>query len=105
MRGDAIVKSFLAEHGTDMWHLFSTSLDRRRVALRAKLIRHLNVNGLNRSEISRVLDIDIGTVRYWLSADVRQAKIQSRRDNHERRKRRRIYQWWEECAQVLEVCA
>ncbi len=105
MKGTALIKSFLAEHGMDMRRLFNTSLDSRRVALRAKLIRLLYEDGLNKSEISRVLEVNIGTVRYWLAEKVRRDKIRARRANHARRARRKLYHIWEECAQAMEARA
>ncbi len=102
MRGTSLVKSFLAEHRIDMRRLFNGSLDQKRVALRAKLIRLLHADGLNYSEISRVLEIGIGTVRYWLIEDVRRDKLRCRAANHQRRRRRKLYHQWEECAQAME---
>ncbi len=87
MKGTALVNKFLAEHNTD---------------IRAKLIRILHDDGLNNSEISRVLDIDIQTARYWLNDGFRQKKIRARQVGHDCRK---IYGWWEACAQAMEARA
>lgn len=99
MIGMSLVKAFLAEHKTDMARLFNRSTNPKRVALRAKLIRHLDAAGLSNAEISRVLDIDRDTVSYWLQDERRRAKIRQRATNHGRAK---IYHWWEECAQAME---
>lgn len=102
MKGQATLRTFLAEHGTDARWLFSTSTNPGRVALRAKLIRRMSAEGLNNSEISRVLNISLGTVRYWLQEDFRKYKIRRRRVNHERSK---IYRVWDECAKAMEAGA
>ncbi len=101
MKGTALVKSFLTEHKTDMQRLFNTSTERRKVALRAKLIRALHDDGLSYSAISRVLEIDVGTVRYWLIEKERRAKMRSCHARVTRFRRRAIYHWWDDCAQAL----
>lgn len=103
MKGTALVKSFLTEHRTDMRRLFNRSTDQKLVGLRAKLIRHLYGDGLSYAEISRVLNIDPNTVRYWLIDEEKQRMMKSRRAGHERRKRLKIYYQWEECAQAMEA--
>lgn len=102
MKGAALVKAFLSEHQTDMHRLFNRSTNPKRVALRAKLIRHLDTSGLSAAEISRVLDIQPNTVTYWLNEKYRQKKIRVRAINHQRTK---IYRWWEDCVRVLEMRA
>ncbi len=105
MIGAKLVKEFLAEHGTDMQRLFNRSTHPRRASLRAKLIRQLDAAGLNRSEISRVLDIDRNTVVYWLEDEFRRKKLRARAANHQRNRRNKIYNWWEQCAQAMEARA
>ncbi len=102
MKGTALVNAFLAEHKTDMRRLFNRSLVRGRVALRVKLIRHLHAEGLNYSEIARVLDVGVGTARYWLIEHERLAKMRERNARHKLKQRRKIYHQWEECAQAME---
>lgn len=102
MRGISLVKAFLAEHRTDMPRLFNRSTNPKRVAIRAKLIRHLDDNGLSAAEISRVLDIDRHTVLYWLNEELRRKKMNARAVNHGRQK---IYLWWDECAKAMECRA
>ncbi len=99
MRGLSLVKGFLAEHGTDHRKLFNGSLEKKNVSLRAKLIERLHEAGLNRSEISRVTDLDPSTVDYWLYKETRERKKRSRLATHERHK---LYRVWDECAKVLE---
>jgi len=103
MMGAALVKAFLAEHRTDRRRLFNRSTDPKRVALRAKLIRALHEDGLNYSEIARVLEIDISTARYWIIEEERRSKMRSGRARNARRCRRKIYHQWEECAQAMEA--
>ncbi len=98
MIGAALVKAFLAEHGTDMRRLFSTSTERKRVALRVKLIRRLYAAELSKAEISRLTNIDHATICYWLDDNLRRRKAIARR-------RTKIHSWWEECAQALEAGA
>lgn len=102
MKGTALVKAFLAEHQVEMPQIFNRSTNPKRVALRAKAIRHLDSSGLSTAEISRVLNIDPGTVRYWLDDDFRLGKTRTRFVNHRREK---IYRWWDECAKVMEARA
>jgi hypothetical protein len=99
MRGLSIVKAFLAEHGTDR-RILGRSRDARRLALRVDLIRKLYSAGITKAEISRVIDMDITTVNYWLSDEAKTAKKRSvMTANYHKRK---IYRWWDECAKAME---
>jgi predicted transcriptional regulator len=97
MKGSVIVSTFRAEHGLDA-NLLGRSLDPRVVALRAELIRRLRDAKLNNSEIARVVNVDITTVRYWLSDDVRADKIRARREADRKHK---LSRWWDECAEAM----
>lgn len=102
MKGLSIVKAFMAEHGADK-RILGRARDAKRLALRAALIRQLYAAGITKAEISRVIDMDITTVNYWLSDGARVAKKRSAmRANYHKRN---IYRWWDECAKVLEARA
>lgn len=99
MKGLATVRAFMAEHGTDI-RIFGRARDPRRLALRAGLIRQLHSEGLNNSEIARVIQMDARTVSYWLSDDARQGKKAAVRTT---RRVGKIYRWWDECAKAMEA--
>lgn len=101
MNGFAIVKAFMAEHGTDA-KIFGRSRSASRVALRVELMRKLQAAGYTNAEIARFVNMDRGTVRYWLTGNVRAEKNRYR---DAQLRKHRLYHQWEQCAQAMELRA
>lgn len=86
MKGDDIVKAFMAEHKICPRDFFESRFGEH-VELRAKAIKRLRAAGLNMTATAQAMHRAPETIRYWLTAGRRRSELDRRKAHHASKKK------------------